>query len=114
MVKIEHNQGTFLAIAGTPVGDRPKQATRARQSWGQVERRAGGYSFRNPVGYADILEFGEYPGVGRRTVAYGDGIYSKQAKGGILYPVIKDESKIYQISELLIQAILRNLQKVGS
>jgi len=61
-------------------------------SWSEVYKDVGGsYSFYAGVPYAYVLELGLYPGVGPKTVAQEGQIYSTQAVGGILAPMIAED-----------------------
>ena len=65
---------------------------RLKQSWTNVVQVADGtYSFYNTAPYSPILEFGLYKGVGPKTRAYGDGIYSTQALGGMVRPMMENK-----------------------
>jgi hypothetical protein len=94
----------------------------AVERWGQVQNHQGGFSFENPAFHTVILEEGAYPGVQdrsskgqpNRTQHYGDGIYSTQALGGILGPLLEDEQLLEQIAEEIQRQILRRLEGVGA
>jgi hypothetical protein len=95
----------------TPVGIRPPTGG-AKGSWSEVQQTANGYSFSNPVDYTYVLEEGRYPGVGPRTVAQGGGIYSRQAPGGIMGPVLDDVSQVDDILEAVVDEVFRQLERL--
>jgi hypothetical protein len=81
-------------------------------------------SFTNPTQYSEILELGGYAGVGEpktgildgkedsvispRTVEGDGGIYSQQAVGGILEPLIDDT----EFTNKIINAIVNEITKI--
>jgi hypothetical protein len=81
----------------TPVGDGPLAGT-AKNSWQLTAEAAGVYEITTDVVYMPVLEFGEYPGVGPRTVQTPEGIFSSQAPAGMFritaqeLPAIADEA----------------------
>lgn len=109
-----------LALGRTPVGIRKGHSGTLKRSWGRVERASGGYSFGNVAPYAHVLEEGLYPGLGPRTtltsgggMARGFGIYSKQAPGGILSPLLDDESVLQRVADLVANEIVRGINRVA-
>lgn len=101
-----------LVIGRTPVGIRPN-AERMKFSWSDVERTEGGFTFGNPKDYAPVLEEGRYPGVGPRTVAASGGIFSRQAPGGIIGPLLEDQARIDQIILGVAQELERQIDRLG-
>jgi hypothetical protein len=78
----------------------------------------------NEAPYADILEAGGYPNIGKpktgilegveteispRTKAEGGGIYSSQAVGGILEPLVTDQEFIDRITKTINREVARIL-----
>lgn len=89
----------------TPVGVRayaPGHPGLAKASWGQIEKTSGGFTFGNPVEYVEVLEKGLYSAVGKRTVSVGGGVFSQQAQGGIVKPLIEDEAFMTDLVNRLI------------
>jgi hypothetical protein len=71
----------------TPVSDR-RHAGRLKRSWQSSQLSQMEREFRSGLGYSGTIEIGGYPGVGPRTVAMQGGIFSQQAPGGILDPMM--------------------------
>lgn len=82
-----------------------------KQSWSDVRMIQGGFTFENPVPYSEVLEEGRYPGLGPRTVGQGSSIYSRQAVGGILQPLIEDENLRTDIAQNIVEMIERALRR---
>jgi hypothetical protein len=102
-----------LTLGRTPVGIRKGHAGTLKRSWGRVEKTGGGFSFGNTAPYAHVLELGLYPNVGPRTVQVGDGVFSRQAPGGILGPLIEDPSVLQRIADLVANEIVRGVNRVA-
>jgi hypothetical protein len=101
---------TFV-LSRSPVGDRPKQGPRFKDLWtSPASFQGGSIAFGNPADYADVLEQGKYPGVGPRTVAIAGKVYSRQAPGGVVWPVLKDQAKINDVMDLIVQQLLKGIQ----
>jgi len=107
-------------IDRTPVDSTGTPGGTLKAGWGEVEKNGGwgqmgqhesGRAFANPVDYGEILEDGLYPGVGPRTVKTEGGIYSKQAPGGIMGPIVGDTNIQDYIRDLFVQAIEEVLNK---
>jgi|ADurb_Leu_01_Slu_FD_contig_111_60659_length_1004_multi_2_in_0_out_0_3 hypothetical protein len=75
-------------------------------SWSEVAMTEGGYSFSNPLPYAGIIETGGYAREGPKTVMSGGAIYSKQAVGGILGPMIENEIILQKVTDIITKAIV--------
>ena len=103
----------ILALGRTPVGVSPT-SPHLKPAWSNVAFQDGGYSFGNPTAYANTLEQGAYPGVGPRTVAVGGGIYSRQAPGGILAPILEDQAVLEGVVNTVLNAIIRGLERAGT
>jgi len=56
----------------------------------EIDSDGRGATIGTDVIYGPVLEFGRYPGVGPRTVATAGGIFSRQAPGGMIKPLIED------------------------
>jgi hypothetical protein len=97
-----------LARGRSPVGIR-RGSGEFKNAWGAVEPTARGFSFSNPEEYGQVLEQGLYPSVGPRTISVHGGIYSRQAPGGILSPLIEDDQVINSVLSLIVQQILKGL-----
>lgn len=122
---------TLASREFSPVGDRNQKDSKHRKKkyprfinrWSAVERYEGGYSFANPASYAQILEYGGYPGVGPRTtpathaLAGGGGIFSKQTvdggRGGIIGRFLADEERTQYIADQVAKAIREALEELG-
>jgi len=89
----------------------PTDTGYAQSSWGEIERHSNGFSFSNPVEYMSVLEKGLYPGLGPKTVIFQGGIYSSQAPGGIIAPLINDDKILGHVSDLILNGILSNVRK---
>lgn len=101
-------------MKGLAEGRTPVASGRAKRSWGQVQKHRGGYSFTNPVWYTEILEEGLYPAVGPRTVAHEGGIYSRQAPGGILGPLVENDEVLLRVAETIVDEIVRLTARAGA
>jgi hypothetical protein len=86
----------FNKKAGKKTKGRWKPSGQARRSWGAVAKIAeGAWSFSLDLPYASVLEGGTYKGVGPRTAQFGQGIFSSQAPGGMIKPMLEgDESPL--------------------
>jgi hypothetical protein len=98
------------AEGNTPESNKPSRG-RAKRSWGQIERHSWGYSFENPLHYTTILEEGLYERVGPRTVEEGGQIYSRQAIGGILGPLLRDQTVLERVAALIAAEIIRGINR---
>ena len=65
-----------------------------RLSW-KIEGVQGGYRIYNPLPYGPTLEYGGYTRVGNKTVASGEGIYSRQAPHGMVRVSIEEVKIAY-------------------
>jgi len=88
-------------------GRSPVDTGAFKSAWTAVERTAGGYSFENPTSYGIVLEEGLYGRVGPRTAQSGGKVYSRQAVGGVLEPLIMDDGLINRCAELVVAEIKR-------
>jgi hypothetical protein len=75
------------------------------RSWKVASLGLGAVSVYTDVPYADVLEEGKYPGIGPRTASGPGGIYSKQAVGGILGPLLEDKELMDGMVNRLIKEI---------
>lgn len=100
-----------LALGRTPQSESSSgHSGRLWRSWSDVEQVQGGFAFGTPVAYSTMLEEGLYAGVGPRTVAAGGGIYSRQAPGGILGPLLEDGRATEDVLNLIVEKILERLE----
>jgi len=65
----------------------------------------GGVSVGNVMPYAPTLEEGLYTKAGAKTIDMGNGIYSTQAKQGMITPMVENPDVLNQISILVIEAL---------
>lgn len=86
-----------------------RQEGTLKTSWSPVEAMGGGFGFYAGVPYASVLEYGEYRGVGPRTVANAGGIYSTQAPEGMARPLFEGKTvgAGYTIDKVIKQAVAR-------
>lgn len=75
-------------VERTPVGEGPPRRKgripgALRRAW-LVTKTSTGYTITNDKEYGPVVEFGWYPGVGPRTVATSEGIFSTQAPAGMV------------------------------
>lgn len=70
---------------------------------------AGKAEVSTDVVYGPVLEYGRYPGVGPRTVSTGTGIFSRQAAGGIIQPLLDDSSILGDAVKTAINQISQSL-----
>jgi len=98
-----------------------KSSGHLKGSWSDVYLTEGGLTFENPVEYGPTLEYGLYPRVGPRTMMMGGsaragsfsgGIYSKQAPGGILGPMIEDDAILGDAVETVTNEVLKKLERI--
>jgi len=78
------------------------------RSWSTVDNKKGSLSFSTGVLYAPKLEAGDFKKVGPKTVAQGGKIYSKHAPGGILQPIIEDES----VTDMIVDRIIKQVMAI--
>jgi len=79
----------------TPRGKAKSHEEHIQASW-QIEMEKLGWkaSVFTDSPYGDTLEEGKYRGVGPRTQAGNGGIFSRQAVGGIIAPLINDPKEL--------------------
>lgn len=73
---------------------------------------ANGFTFGTDRPYATTLEEGRYSGIGPRTVRHGSGIFSSQAPGGMIQPILDDEQFMRQMAELVVSEMIRGMDSV--
>lgn len=110
-----------LVLGRTPVGEpgRDPHSGQLKRSWSDVRRSEGGFSFSTDLFYATTLEEGLYERVGPRTMAAaspggGSGIFSRQAPGGIIAPLLEDEGVLRRVAELVVEQILKGVADAGA
>ena len=100
--------------AGTPVGI-GKTSGNLKRGWSDIKKRKGGFSFQNKVAYAEFLELGLYTGTGPRTsegTRKGEfGIFSRQALGGIMQPLVENKEFVDGIVDGVATEMVRALKK---
>lgn len=95
-----------LVFGRTPVGVRKKVGPHLKDTWSDVfSVSEDSVAFGTGAGYATVLESGSYPGVGPRTVAHEGQIYSRQAPGGMVRPVLDDKQNLEDIVDDVIERI---------
>ena len=99
-----------LVIGRTPVG----KTGELKKSWSAVERTSTGFTFGTDKEYADVLEEGGYRGVGPRTIAYAGGIFSRQAPGGIIAPLLEDEQVMDKILKRIASELVRSISRAAT
>ena len=101
-----------LGVGATPVGVHPFGGA-LKRSWSAVQVEVSGrsFSFSTPLDYSQTLEEGLYPRVGPRTIAHQGGIYSRQAPGGILGPLLEERDIIDNVVSVVVDAILQGVQR---
>jgi len=91
------------------LGRTPYLTGHLKRGWGAVRPTEKGFSFSNPVEYATILEEGLYPSVGPRTISVAGGIYSRQAPGGMLTPLLENEEILNRVLDVVVRSILEGM-----
>jgi hypothetical protein len=100
-----------LVMGRSPVGIGPTSGT-FKSGWGNVlPVQSGGisYAVENPVDYGIILEEGLYHQVGPRTMMHGGQIYSRQAVGGVMAPLIEDEAIVQRVLDQIVARIQQEM-----
>lgn len=102
---------------------RPKiEVGKLKRSWSKPAKTGPLlYSFKTSVPYARILEEGLYPkemvvttrkdGTPGRLHFFQGGVYSKQAPGGIVGPILQDTTRRKQLADLIAQQMVANIRK---
>lgn len=97
-------------VRSLAIGRSPEASGAFGTSWGQIEEAEGGYSFTNPLPYAHVLEFGLYPGLGPRTTPGPDaGIYSRQAREGVVRPILEESDTAIAVATAVAEELERRL-----
>lgn len=99
-----------LVIGRTPIGVKPHGGT-LKKSWSNVSRTSTGFTFGTGLDYAQILEEGLYPSAGPRTIEVEGGVYSRQAEGGIIGPLLRDETLLNRIATSVVETVQRELNR---
>ena len=79
------------------------------KSWEVFGEGTGSVGVQSAVPYAGVLEWGRYKGLGPRTAASEGGIYSQQAVGGILRPLLAEAGFLDEVVETIRKEIVRSL-----
>lgn len=95
----------------TPVG-LPGESQDIKGSWSSIEMTANGFTFGTDKPYAVTLEEGLYSGLGDRTMPHGSGIFSSQAPGGMIQPILDDDRLMRRIGELVVSEMVRGMDSV--
>lgn len=98
-------QDVAVTVRRLVQGRTPVKSGTMKRSWSPVQAETSGFSFSSNVPYASVLEDGLYPSVGPRTVSYEGGVYSKQAPGGMISPVINDDKVMQQVVNGVLKAM---------
>ncbi|MBI4962499.1 MAG: HK97 gp10 family phage protein [Desulfomonile tiedjei] len=80
------------------------------RSW-KEETTEKGFTVGTDLPYAIVLEEGRYKGVGPRTAASGGGIYSRQAVGGIIAPLLRNDKLIDKCLDIVIEQIQKQIEQ---
>jgi hypothetical protein len=98
------------------------------RSW-VFSRTSDSITASTAIPYADILERGAFPGVGKartglmgghkvsvspRTVSNNGGIFSSRASEGILSPIVSDQAWLNSVTQTVVREIFRSLQQAGA
>ena len=100
MRALEDHVDDMLRVAAQNMWDgitskTPVDTGRLRSAWNpSMPVRSFGIgkvlTIRNSLPYAPVVEYGRYPGVGPKTVAANDGIYSRQAPRGMMRITVEE------------------------
>ncbi len=99
-------------IRNLVIGRTPVDTGVLKSSWSAVKRTSGGFSFDNSQDYAVVVEEGRYTGLGPRTVREQGRIYSRQAPGGMIAPIVADDQLLSKLVEQIAEQIVKGLQDV--
>lgn len=113
----------YGVIERTPIGD-PRtdwHYGQLKASWTPVQETEGGFSFSTDIPYAYVLEKGRYKNLGPRTVTHGvseiygggSGIFSSQAPGGMIAPIVTNQVLMDTITKNVVTTILGKMGKRG-
>jgi hypothetical protein len=93
------------------IGRTPVATGELKDSWSPVEKTSTGFTFGTDKDYAVVLEEGGYSAVGPRTIAVAGGIFSRQAPGGIMAPLLQDEELMDKIVRRIAEDLVRSLTR---
>jgi hypothetical protein len=95
--------------------DKKKKATSGamKASW-KLTQMPDGFNLSSALPYASVLERGTYRGTGPRTIATDGGIFSTQAPGGMVKPILDDKQKLKGIVDAICAEIRRALESGGA
>jgi hypothetical protein len=99
------------SIRNLVIGRTPVDSGELKGSWSPVQRTSTGFTFGTDKDYADILEEGRYTSVGPRTVAVSGGIFSRQAPGGMIAPVLADEAIMSRVTRRVAEELVRGIAR---
>jgi len=80
-----------------------------KSAWTPLIKLGSGISFGNYAPYAGIVEYGLYPGLGPKTVEFRGRIYSSQAPGGMVGPVVRDREFISKLGDEVSENVKKAL-----
>lgn len=92
-------------------GETPYDTGVLKSGWTEPVESGDGFSFENPTEYAIVLEEGLYPGEGPKTVQTERGIFSREAREGMMEPYIADETVIDDVLTAVAEQILREVER---
>jgi len=98
----------------TPKGDpkRDRLSGNLKKSWSQVqEGEAYSFSFSTNVPYAVVVEEGRYKGVGPRTIKMPGGIFSRQARYGMIQPLLDDRTFVDRIVNDVMNQMIERIKE---
>lgn len=100
--------------ANTPIGI-TRTSGNLNRGWSNIKKVKGGFSFQNRTPYAEVLELGKYKGIGPRTESGSRkgrfGIFSQQAGGGILQPIVEDQVFVNDLVNFVANEMLKQLRE---
>lgn len=105
----------------SPVSDR-KGCGELKGSWQATAVNAGSIQFGTNVEHAPYVEIGgpfdqdnaaNWPKAGPRTKQVDGRIFSRQAPGGIIKPILNDQGLIDEIFDAIITEITHNLERAS-
>ncbi len=92
-------------------GRTPFDSGELKRSWSAVEQTTTGFTFGTDKDYATILEEGRYKSVGPRTVDVSGKIFSRQAPGGIIGPIVEDDAVLRKVAQTVANEIAIQLER---
>lgn len=91
-----------LVFERTPVG----RTGSLIRGWSGVHKYDGfSYGFGNVEEHAEVVELGLFKGEGLKTIKYQGRIYSRQAIGGMIKPLLDDPQVLKAVEQRFISAL---------